>query len=93
MMIARSFGSLISPAHHPASKAHASSGWPETWRVRGTIFDGGDGGGPLSTLKHASGKDGRELLDLAAEITGTKRDLNGGQPGDPRVSQSSTKST
>lgn len=33
-------------------------------------FDGGDGGGPLSTLKHASGKDGRELLDLAAELTG-----------------------
>ena len=33
-------------------------------------FDGGDGGGPLSTLKHASGKDGRELLDLAAEIAG-----------------------
>jgi hypothetical protein len=34
-------------------------------------FDGGDGGGPLSTLKHASGKDGRDLLDLAAEIVGT----------------------
>lgn len=38
-------------------------------------FDGGEGGGPLSTLKHASGKDGRELLDLAAEITGTNREL------------------
>ena len=37
-------------------------------------FDGGDGGGPLSTLKHASGKDGRELLDLAAELTGTYRE-------------------
>lgn len=37
-------------------------------------FDGGDGGGPLSTLKHASGKDGRELLDLAAELAGTKGD-------------------
>ena len=33
-------------------------------------FDGGDGGGPLSTLKHASGKDGRELFELAAEIVG-----------------------
>jgi len=40
-------------------------------------FDGGDGGGPLSTLKHASGKDGRELLDLAAEITGTYQQPNG----------------
>ncbi len=33
-------------------------------------FDGGDGGGPLSTLQKATGKNGRELLDLAAEIIG-----------------------
>ncbi len=34
-------------------------------------FGTGDGGQPISTLKHGSGLDGRELLDLAAEIVGT----------------------
>ena len=34
-------------------------------------FDTGEGGGPLSTLEHATGLTGRALFDYAAEIVGT----------------------
>ncbi len=35
-------------------------------------FDGGDGGGPLSTFEHATALTGRELFAYAAEIVGLK---------------------
>ena len=35
-------------------------------------FDGGDGGGPLSTLEHATGLSGRELFGYAADVVGLK---------------------
>ena len=34
-------------------------------------FDTGEGGGPLSTLEHATGLTGRALFDYAAELAGT----------------------
>ncbi len=34
-------------------------------------FDTGEGGGPLSTLEHATGLTGRALFDYAAELVGT----------------------
>ena len=36
-------------------------------------FDTGEGGGPLSTLDHATGLTGRALFDYAAELAGTAR--------------------
>lgn len=35
-------------------------------------FDGGDGGGPLSTLEHATGLSGRELFAYAADVVGIR---------------------
>jgi predicted P-loop ATPase len=44
-------------------------------------FDGGEGGGPLSTLEHATGLSGRELFAYAADVVGMK-------PGAPPQPQS-----
>jgi hypothetical protein len=35
-------------------------------------FDGGEGGGPLNTLEHATGLSGRELFAYAADVVGLK---------------------
>jgi putative DNA primase/helicase len=44
-------------------------------------FDGGDGGGPLSTLEHATGLSGRDLFAYASDVVGMK-------PGAPPQRQS-----
>jgi len=40
------------------------------WKDFSVNESGESGGGPLSTLKHATGLEGRELLEVAAEIVG-----------------------
>ena len=52
----------------------------------------GKGGGPLSTLKMATGLEGRELLDRAAEIIGaTPAKANGEANGHGNIRQSDDK--
>lgn len=46
-------------------------------------FDGGEGGGPLSTIEHGTGLTGRELIAYAADLVGMK-------PGPPARKEPST---